>query len=271
MSLGCYDIEMRKRNAAVLVVLFSHSTKHHFKSVDFPADVLSIADKEDTYFTNTPDILANFIKDVSAPYDLVITIGGSKGGHGALYHGTLLARMTEKPVRVLAFSPVVMLSDNPNDVPYVSYQKLMERAQTTPDLAENLRQSTQVITADPPPNLTAFCIVGADNQCDCAEASRLIGAHILTLPMHHHETVIPFLCDTSDARAVTKTVLVLYDRAAEEADVAHLLEKGSVDKMIADLSRVPKQPRLDELTNLVIKGDASIVRQAVTTASALQT
>lgn len=268
MSLGCYDIEMRKRNAAVLVVLFSHSTKHHFKSVDFQADVLSIADTDDTYFTTTPEILTNFIENASAPYDLVITIGGSKGGHGALYHGTLLARRIEKPVRVLAFSPVVMLSENPNDLPYVSYKKLMERAQAMPELAENLRQSTHVITANPPSNLTAFCIAGADNHCDCVEAGRVIGAHILTLPMHHHETIIPFLCDTSDPRAVTRTVLVLYDRAAEEVDVAHLLEKGSVDKMIADLSRVPKQPRLDELTNLIINGDALRVRQAVTTESA---
>ncbi|WP_246735762.1 alpha/beta hydrolase-fold protein [Agrobacterium sp. a22-2] len=256
---------MRKRGASVLVVLFSHSSKHHFKSIDFSADVLSIADKDDTYFTAVPDALMNFIKSVSASYDLVVAIGGSKGGHGAIYYGTLLARAIEKPVRVVAFSPVVVLSENANEVPYISYRQLMERARNSQKLAENLRRSTKVTTADPPDNLTVFCIVGAENHCDCVEAKRLVGAHILALPMYHHESVIPFLCDTSDSKAVTRTVLVLYDKAAEEADVAHLLQEGGIDKMIADLSRVPKQARLSELTDFVIKGDITSIRELVKT------
>lgn len=265
MCFGCYDIELRKRGASVLVVLFSHSSKHHFKSIDFSADVLSIADKDDTYFTAVPDALMNFIKSVSASYDLVVAIGGSKGGHGAIYYGTLLACAIEKPVRVVAFSPVVVLSENANEVPYISYRQLMERAQNSQELAENLRRSTKVTTADPPDNLTVFCIVGAENHCDCVEAKRLVGAHILALPMYHHESVIPFLCDTSDSKAVTRTVLVLYDKAAEEADVAHLLQEGGIDKMIADLSRVPKQARLSELTDFVIKGDITSIRELVKT------
>jgi hypothetical protein len=232
MCLGCYDIELRKRGASVLVVLFSHSSKHHFKSIEFSADVLSIADKDDTYFTAVPDALMNFIKDVCASYEMVIAIGGSKGGHGAIYNGALLARAIEKPVRVIAFSPVVALSENTNEVPYISYRQLIERAQKSPELAQNLRLSTKVTTAAPPHNLSVFCIVGADNHCDCVEANRLVGARILALPMHHHESVIPFLCYTSDSKAVTKTVLILYDKAAEEADVAHLLQDGGVSNMI---------------------------------------
>ncbi|MGI8399924.1 hypothetical protein ACRYWZ_26490 [Agrobacterium deltaense] len=171
----------------------------------------------------------------------------------------------------MAFSPVVALLDNDNEVPYVSCQKLMERALESKELAGNLRRSTEVTTAKPPQNLTVFCIVGADNACDCREANRLIGAHLLTLPMHHHESVIPFLCDTNDPKSITKTVLVLYDRAAEEADVAHLLQEGGVNKMVADLARVPKQPSLRELTDLVINGDVASVKhrvQTVTTGNA---
>lgn len=260
-----YDIEVRKRDADVLLILFSHSPKHHFKSIDFPADVLSIADKDDSYFTEKPDDLANFIKDLSASYRSVVAVGGSKGGHGAIYHGMLLARMIEKPVRVVSFSPVVALSENSNEVPYISYRRLMERAQESAELAQNLRRSTEVTTAHPPQNLTVFSIVGADNACDCIEANRLIGAHVLTLPMHHHESIIPFLCDTSDPKSITKTVLVLYDRAAEEADVTHLLQEGGVNKMIADLARVPKQPSLKELVDIVIKGDVESVKRRVQT------
>lgn len=263
MSFDCYATELRKRGASTLVVLFSHSAKHHYKSVDFSADVLSVADQADSYFTTAPEALSAYIEDVSHPYEMVVMIGGSKGGHGALYHAMLLARRVDKPVRVLAFSPVVILSGNTNEVPYVSYKNLMERAQTSPELNANLRLATQVITANPPPNLEAFCIVGADNTCDRTEVSRLARAHILTLPMQHHETIIPFLCDSSDPRAVSKTVLLLYDRAADEADISHLLQKGSVDKMIADLSRVPRQPRLNILTDLIMEGDVAKLRRAV--------
>lgn len=261
--LGCYDIILRRRNRPVLVVLFSHSPKHHFGLIDFSADVLSIADTDDSYFTTAPDSLTDFIKDLSAGYELVVTVGGSKGAHGAICHGSLLARAVEKQVRTLAFSPVVVLADNTNDVPYVSYKQLQERAQQSEQLAEQLRISTEVATSKLPDNLTVFCFFGAENRCDCIEAERLDGAHLFPLPMHHHESVIPFLCDTSDPKAVSRTVLLLYDRAAEQADIAHLLEKGAIDKMIADLSRVPRQLSLSKLTELIVKEDIGDFKEVV--------
>ncbi|MCF1495773.1 hypothetical protein GOZ83_11985 [Agrobacterium vitis] len=259
-ALGCYDIVFRMRGQGVLVVIFSHSPKHHFGTIDFTADVLSIVDTDDTYFTTMPEKLTSFIKDMSADYTMIITVGGSKGGHGAISHGALLARVVEKQVRALAFSPVVALHANTNDVPYVSYRRLQERARDSAHLTEQLRISTDVTTSKPTTNFKVFCFFGVGNRCDCIEAERLDGAHLLPLPMYHHESVIPFLCDTSDPKAVSRTVLVLHDKAAEEADVAHLLEKGAVDKMIADLSRIPKQPGLSELAELVAKDDIAALR-----------
>lgn len=254
--LSCYDIEFRRNHKNVLVILFSHSPHHHFKSIKFSADVLSIADTADTYFTRDAGILSAHLLNLMSDYDQIIAIGGSKGGHGAVYHAMLLARATEKPVRVLAFSPVVVLHDNRNELPYTSYQRLMEEAQASEQLAADLRVATEVVTSEPPRNLAVFCILGSGNRFDCVEVLRIQGAHIFTLPMRHHESIIPFLCDTSDPKAVTRTVLVLHDKAAEQADVAHLLEEGAVDAMIADLSGVPKQPGLDHLADLIMTGNA---------------
>lgn len=239
-----YSVERRYTGHENLIVLFSHSRKHHYRSLSFTADVLSVSDSRDQYFTNNPESLSKFIIQEASKYNKILLVGASKGGHGALYQGALIAQATGRKISVLVFSPIVNLNKNINNLKIPSYLRMLEAAERNKKLKSNLDASSYTVTSFPPNTLSVYTVYGAGHPTDGKESLSLIGAKHLALPMYHHESILPFLCDTTDQQAITKTVLLLHDKAAEEHDIAHLLSEGANDALISDISGVPKQPKL---------------------------
>ncbi len=245
-----YKIQLREGPSERLVVLFSSHPGHPFKSIDFRATVLSIADQNLTYFCQRSDIIISAIDKVlsDSNYQEVIFIGASKGGFGAIKQSQLLAKRNNRKIHCIVFSPQTKVYPPNSALRFPSYRKMIESSQFNPELLKALQELGCAESANDP-LVPILCAYSARNDTDKIEALRIKGDYIRYIPidMAFHFCILPFICDTSNAESIQAAVIHLFGRAPGQIDLSELMRPDAILQLIEELKSVGKYPQLTEL------------------------
>ena len=226
------------------MISYSHHDRFHLYKYFNDIDLLFVADRTARYYVPRCGVLSRAICDViqAGDYDNAIFLGASKAGYGALRHIAAMAPLDMRTkLTAVVFSPQTSIYPvNPN-LGYPTYKRMIETAETHDGLRADLERYGSLPENIGRRNLRVHCAYGLRNRTDRIEAGRLRGASTtyLSLDLRSHLSILPFLCDTSDANAVNATINGLYGRSGDE-DLADIMAADVAQTIRQELLAIPR-------------------------------
>lgn len=249
-----YLTDFKNNDSNEIVIVFSPNARFAMFNIQFPTDVLFIADKKLHYYIYNPgrqvSLIHNFI--TQCKYEKVTLIGSSKGGSGALLWSSLLSKSRDKQysVKCFSFSPQVSLYPESKVIDYPSYKNMLLTARNNNNLNKCLETYGDISSHVSSTLASTIVFFSGMYSIDRHEAQLLqdMNVTLVQLPLTFHGSITPYLVDKNIEKHLQSIVAKLFSNASKDPDLASTLP-SSKNELIKTLSQLDA-PHITELLKI---------------------